>query len=84
MADIKRCSFCGKPETRVENLFTAGDNHICDECVMFCYDILAKQNKGAKAPAKVKEIKKAKESGIKLVKRSLSVTMFLLVLEASF
>ena len=69
MADIKKCNFCGKPETRVENLFTAGDNHICDECVMFCYDILAKQNKGAKAsPAKVKEIKKGKNSEIRLVK----------------
>ena len=69
MADIKKCSFCGKPETRVENLFTAGDNHICDECVMFCYDILAKQNKGSKAaPAKVKEIKKGNSTGIQLVK----------------
>ncbi|MBR1749511.1 MAG: ATP-dependent Clp protease ATP-binding subunit ClpX [Ruminococcus sp.] len=68
MADLKKCSFCGKPETRVENLFTAGDNHICDECVLFCYDILAKQKSGVRAPAKVKDIKKAKDPGIKLVK----------------
>ena len=68
MADLKKCSFCGKPETRVENLFTAGDNHICDGCVLFCYDILAKQKNGAKAAAKVKDIKKAKDPEIKLVK----------------
>ena len=37
---IKRCDFCGKPENRVKNLFSAGNVHICDECVLFCYDIL--------------------------------------------
>lgn len=40
---IKRCDFCGKPETKVKNMFSSGDNHICDECVLFCYDILAEQ-----------------------------------------
>ena len=69
MADIKKCSFCGKPETRVANLFTAGDNHICDECVLFCYDILERQNNSSgKTQAKVKEIKKDNGSKIKLVK----------------
>ncbi len=37
---IKKCDFCGKPENRVKSLFSAGDTHICDECVLFCYDIL--------------------------------------------
>ncbi len=37
---IKKCDFCGKPENRVKSLFSAGDVHICDECVLFCYDIL--------------------------------------------
>ncbi len=37
---VKRCDFCGKPENRVQNMFSAGDVHICDECVLFCYDIL--------------------------------------------
>ena len=41
---IKRCDFCGKPENRVKSLFSAGDVHICDECVLFCYDILEEKS----------------------------------------
>lgn len=37
---IKKCNFCGKPENRVRNMFSSGDVFICDECVLFCYDIL--------------------------------------------
>lgn len=37
---LKKCNFCGKPENRVKSLFSAGNVHICDECVLFCYDIL--------------------------------------------
>ena len=37
---LKRCNFCGKTENRVSNMFSAGDVHICDECVLFCYDLL--------------------------------------------
>ncbi|MBR1862587.1 MAG: ATP-dependent Clp protease ATP-binding subunit ClpX [Ruminococcus sp.] len=38
---VKKCLFCGKTEDRVMNMFSAGNNHICDECVLFCYDLLA-------------------------------------------
>lgn len=41
---VKRCDFCGKPEARVRNIFSAGDTHICDECVVFCYDMLEERN----------------------------------------
>ncbi len=37
---MKRCNFCGKPENKVRNMFSAGDVFICDECILFCYDIL--------------------------------------------
>lgn len=37
---LKKCNFCGKPENRVKSMFSAGNVHICDECVLFCYDIL--------------------------------------------
>ncbi len=37
---VKKCNFCGKPENRVKSMFSAGNVHICDECVLFCYDIL--------------------------------------------
>ncbi|MDO4945243.1 MAG: ATP-dependent Clp protease ATP-binding subunit ClpX [Ruminococcus sp.] len=46
----KRCCFCGKPESKVKNMFSAGSNHICDECVLFCYDILAEQGSVAARP----------------------------------
>ncbi|MBO4865273.1 MAG: ATP-dependent Clp protease ATP-binding subunit ClpX [Ruminococcus sp.] len=56
---LKKCLFCGKPENKVRNMFSAGNNHICDECVLFCYDILEEQ--GGVAPrAKVTEKKKNK------------------------
>ncbi len=37
---MRRCNFCGKPESQVKSLFSAGDVHICDDCILFCYDIL--------------------------------------------
>lgn len=40
----KKCCFCGKTEKNVKNMFSSGNYHICDECVLFCYDILAEQN----------------------------------------
>ena len=56
---MKKCLFCGKPENKVRNMFSAGNNHICDECVLFCYDILEEQ--GSVSPrAKVTEKKKNK------------------------
>ena len=33
MAGMKKCSFCGKPENKIQNMFSAGDANICDECV---------------------------------------------------
>ena len=40
---IKRCDFCGKSENKVRNMFSAGDTNICDNCVLFCYDVIAEQ-----------------------------------------
>ncbi|MCD7742645.1 MAG: ATP-dependent Clp protease ATP-binding subunit ClpX [Ruminococcus sp.] len=42
--DIKRCIFCGKPETKVKYIFSADNNHICDECVTLCYNLLSQQS----------------------------------------
>lgn len=67
---LKRCSFCGKPENKVKNMFSAGSVHICDECVLFCYDILDQQNiKGAPktAPKAKNEITLMKPREIKEV-----------------
>lgn len=39
---LKKCSFCGKSENRVQNMFSAGPANICDECVIYCYEMLMK------------------------------------------
>lgn len=37
---IKFCNFCGKSEDKVQSIFTAGTSNICDECVVYCYELL--------------------------------------------
>lgn len=39
----KRCNFCGKSEASAKSMFSAGQYNICDECVVYCYDILTEQ-----------------------------------------
>ncbi|MCD7823771.1 MAG: ATP-dependent Clp protease ATP-binding subunit ClpX [Oscillospiraceae bacterium] len=41
---MKRCDFCGKPQSQVRSLFSGGDVNICDDCIMLCYDILEERN----------------------------------------
>ena len=36
----KFCNFCGKSEDKVQSVFTAGASNICDECVVYCYELL--------------------------------------------
>jgi len=38
--EFKRCSFCGKAENKVRNMFSAGTANICDECVSYCHELL--------------------------------------------
>ena len=40
MAEFKSCSFCGKGENRVQSMFSAGSANICDECVVYCYEMI--------------------------------------------
>lgn len=37
---LKFCNFCGKSEDKVQSIFTAGTSNICDECVVYCYELL--------------------------------------------
>lgn len=39
--NLRRCSFCGKPENKVQNMFSAAASNICDDCVIYCYEMLA-------------------------------------------
>ncbi|MBQ9906353.1 MAG: ATP-dependent Clp protease ATP-binding subunit ClpX [Oscillospiraceae bacterium] len=57
---LRTCNFCGKPETKVQSMFSAGANNICDECVTYCYELLY-GDRDAK-PQNEKE-KKGKSSG---------------------
>lgn len=54
MAGIKSCNFCGRSENKTNSMFSAGDAHICDECVIYCYEMLF-------GPAYTKAQKKAAE-----------------------
>ena len=62
---VKRCSFCGKQENKVKNMFSAPNVNICDECVLYCYEILEEQNGGS---LKNNTIKKANDSEVKTTK----------------
>ncbi len=67
---IKRCDFCGKPENKVKSLFSAGDVHICDECVLFCYDILDEKGFVPETQTKAKELDKISSKSLNLTKPS--------------
>ncbi|MEA4912621.1 MAG: ATP-dependent Clp protease ATP-binding subunit ClpX, partial [Oscillospiraceae bacterium] len=36
-----RCAFCGKTQDQVERMLVGPNIHICNECVMLCYSLLA-------------------------------------------
>ncbi len=87
---LKRCNFCGKPENRVSNMFSAGDVNICDECVLFCYDLLeekgyftGKRSKSAPSgeisltkPAEIKKVLDEYVIGQEDAKIALSVAVY--------
>ena len=68
---LKKCLFCGKSENKVKNMFSAGNAHICEECVIYCYDVLAEQEGLPVARPKAQGSKSTKnKSGIDLKKPS--------------
>ena len=60
------CNFCGKPESLVDSMLSAGVVHICNDCVCYCYEMLygptpqsrAKSGKKSKSSAKQIQLKK--------------------------
>ena len=66
---MRICNFCGKPENKVQSIFSAGNNNICDECVTYCYELLygdldlkpqsQKNGKGKKPEKKINLLKPA-------------------------
>ncbi|MER6177752.1 ClpX C4-type zinc finger protein [Streptosporangium sp. NPDC001681] len=39
-AELARCSFCGKPDTKVDRLVAGPGVHICNECVALAASII--------------------------------------------
>ena len=46
-----KCSFCGKPQSRVRKLIAGPNVYICDECIGVCTSILEPCTRKARAPA---------------------------------
>ncbi|MBQ8567832.1 MAG: ATP-dependent Clp protease ATP-binding subunit ClpX [Oscillospiraceae bacterium] len=67
---MKRCSFCGKTENKIQNMFSAGDTNICDECVMYCYEMLMHNDALGYIPNKSVNVQKKHSAGssAKLIK----------------
>ena len=67
---IRKCSFCGQPESKVQNMFSAGSVCICDECVVSCYEMLMTNDALGYIPHTVSDIRKNSEKPVKLLKPS--------------
>ena len=68
MAEFKSCSFCGKGENRVQSMFSAGSANICDECVVYCYEMIFGQGISKAQRKAAKGEKNADLSSMKLLK----------------
>ena len=66
--NLKRCSFCGKPENKVQNMFSAASCNICDDCVIYCYEMLAGHDLIAPAGSSNGRNSKAVQQPLKLMK----------------
>lgn len=66
--NLKRCSFCGKPENKVQNMFSAASSNICDDCVIYCYEMLAGHDLINPASAPGNRNSKAAPQQLKLMK----------------
>ncbi len=67
---LKKCGFCGKPESKVMSLFSSGDSTICDECVLYCYEMLGQPFEGKrkkKSTAKDENVILKKPAEIKAI-----------------
>ncbi len=63
----KFCNFCGKSEDHVQSVFTAGASNICDECVVYCYELLMGPLSKNSVRSESKTKKKQKDETINLL-----------------
>ena len=58
---LKKCSFCGRTEKQVLRMFTSGTGaNICDDCVVYCYELLMGEELGDAIHPKETKIEKKK------------------------
>ena len=59
------CSFCGRPQSQVDQLISGPDVYICDECINLCLDIIGEkreqQAEGKEGPQGRKSLPKPRE-----------------------
>lgn len=65
---LKRCGFCGKPENKVLNMFSAGACNICDDCVTYCYEMLVANDLVVPSYAESRNAKPQPLKPVKLMK----------------
>ncbi|MDE6762730.1 MAG: ATP-dependent Clp protease ATP-binding subunit ClpX [Oscillospiraceae bacterium] len=65
---LKRCGFCGKPENKVLNMFSAGACNICDDCVTYCYEMLVANDLVVPSYADSRNLKPQPLKPLKLMK----------------
>ena len=65
--DTPRCSFCGKPQSEVEQLVAGPNVQICDQCVDLCSSLLKKGGGKAGKKKPSRELKVPKPHEIKAV-----------------
>jgi len=68
MERIPTCNFCGKTESKVTSMFSAGTSNICDECVVYCYEMLFGKNYAKAQKKSGKPEEKFDISNVKLLK----------------
>ena len=67
------CNFCGKPESLVDSMLSAGDVPICNECVCYCYEMLygptpqSRAKSGKKSNSSAKQIQLKKPADMKKI-----------------
>ena len=67
------CNFCGKSESLVDSMLSAGDVHICNECVCYCYEMLygptpqSRAKSGKKSNSSAKQIQLKKPADMKKI-----------------
>lgn len=80
-----RCSFCGKPQSKVDRLISGPNVYICNECISVCHNMIEEEEEGAKSisyemelptPSEIKDTLDSYVIQQDQAKRALAVAMY--------